>query len=46
MADDVVTPSNPLFMPMEEEEFEEALIDMNVSQRLRDEDLFRKVVRT
>ncbi len=43
MADDVVTPSNPPFMPVEEEELEEALIDMNVSQRLRDEDPFRKV---
>jgi hypothetical protein len=45
MADDVVTPSNLSVAPVEEEELEEALFNVNVTQRLRDEDSFRKVVR-
>ncbi len=33
MSDDVVTPSNPLVAPIEQEELEEVLLDVNVSQR-------------
>jgi hypothetical protein len=32
MVDDVVMPSNSLVAPIEKEEIEEALLDMNVSQ--------------
>jgi len=32
MADDVATPSNPPVAPVEQEELEEALLDMIVSQ--------------
>ncbi len=32
MADDVTTPSNPPVAPMEQEELEEALLNVNVSQ--------------
>ncbi len=46
MADDVTTPSNPLVSPVEKEELEEAPLDMNVSQRLREEKPSRRVVRT
>jgi hypothetical protein len=46
MVDDVVTPSNPLITPIEEEELEEPPLDMNVSQRPRDEEPFQRVVRT
>jgi hypothetical protein len=46
MADDVAMPSNLPATPIEEEEFEEALLDVNVSQQSRKEKLFRKVVRT
>jgi hypothetical protein len=46
MADDVVTPSNPPIMPIEEEELEETPLDMNVSQQLREEESSRRVVRT
>jgi hypothetical protein len=45
MADDVVMPLNPLVAPVEEEELEGAPLDMNVSQRSHNENLFRKVVR-
>jgi len=31
MADDVVTPSNPLVAPVEKEKLKETLFDMNVS---------------
>jgi hypothetical protein len=44
MADDVITPSNPPVAPVEEDELEKTLFNMNVSQRLCDEHLFRKVV--
>ncbi len=44
MADDVVMPSNPPVMLIEEEELEETLFDVNVSQQLRDEEPFKKVV--
>jgi hypothetical protein len=33
MSDDVVTPSNPPVAPIEQEELEEVLLDVNVSQR-------------
>ncbi len=51
MADDVTTPSNPPVAPVDKEEFEEALLDkvaleVNVSQRLREEEPSRRVVRT
>jgi hypothetical protein len=51
MADDVATPSNPLVTPVDKEELEEALLDevaleVNVSQRLREEEPSRRVVRT
>jgi hypothetical protein len=36
MADDVVTPSNPLVALVEEEEFEEAPLNVNVSQWLHE----------
>ncbi len=38
MADDVATPSNPLITPVEHEELEEAPLDVNVSQRPREEE--------
>jgi hypothetical protein len=31
MADDVIMPSNPSITPVEQEELEEALLDVNVS---------------
>jgi hypothetical protein len=46
MADDVVTPLNPLIALVEEEEFEKTLFDVNVSQRLCDEKQFERMVRT
>jgi hypothetical protein len=46
MADDVVTPLNPLVVPVKEEKLEETLFDVNVSQRSHDEEPFEKVVRT
>ncbi len=46
MADDVATPSNPLVALVQQEEFEEAPLDLNVSQQPREEKLPRKVVRT
>jgi hypothetical protein len=33
MVNDVTTSSNPLVMPIQDEEFEEALFDVNVSQQ-------------
>jgi hypothetical protein len=36
MVDDVATPSNPLVSLVEKEEFEEAPLDMNVFQWLRE----------
>jgi hypothetical protein len=38
MADDVTTPSNPSVAPVEQEEFKKASLDMNVSQRSREEE--------
>ncbi len=46
MTDDVPTPSNPLVAPIEEEKLEEALLDVNVSQRLREEKPSRIMVHT
>jgi len=46
MADDIVMPSNHLISLVEKEELEEALFDVNVSQRSHEEKLTRKVVRT
>jgi hypothetical protein len=44
MVDDAATPSNPSIAPIEEEELEEALLDVNVSQRSCEEKPFRRVV--
>jgi len=46
MADDVATPSNPLVAPVEQEELKKAPLDMNVFQRLREEEPPRRVVHT
>jgi hypothetical protein len=46
MADDDATLSNPPVAPVQQEELEEALLDLNVSQRSREEELPRRVVRT
>jgi hypothetical protein len=45
MADDVITPSNPPVAPIEEEELEEALLDVNISQQLRKEEPSKRMVR-
>ncbi len=45
MADNVIMPSNPPITPVEEDELEEAPLDVNVSQQSHKEDPFRKVVR-
>ncbi len=51
MADDVAMPSNPLVAPVDKEELEEApleevALEVNVSQRSREEEPSRRVVRT
>ncbi len=51
MADDVATPSNPPVAPVDKEELEEAplnevALEVNVSQRSREEEPSRRVVRT
>jgi len=46
MADDGATPSNPLVALVEQEKFEEAPLDLNVSQWSREEEPPRRVVRT
>jgi hypothetical protein len=46
MADDVVMPSNPPVAPVQQEELEEVPLDLDVSQRPREEELPRRVVRT
>ncbi len=46
MADDVVTPLNLPVAPIEEEEFKETPLDVNVSQRLCNEKPFERVVHT
>jgi hypothetical protein len=46
MANDDATPSNPPVAPVQQEKFEEAPLDLNVSQRPREEELPKRVVRT
>jgi hypothetical protein len=46
MADDVAMPSNPPVAPVQQEELEEVPLDLDVSQRLREEEPPRRVVRT
>jgi hypothetical protein len=46
MADDVIMPSNPPVAPIEEEKFEEAPLDVNVSQRSCEEEPSSIVVHT
>ncbi len=46
MVDDVTTPSNPPIAPIEKENLEEAPLDVNVSQRSREEEPSRRVVHT
>jgi hypothetical protein len=38
MADDDITPSNPPIAPVQQEELEEAPLDLNVSQRPHEEE--------
>ncbi len=45
MADDVM-PSNPSVAPVENEELEEAPLDVNVSQRSREKKPSKRMVRT
>jgi hypothetical protein len=45
MADDVATPSNPSVAPVEQEELEEASLDVNVSQRPCEEESSKQVMR-
>jgi hypothetical protein len=45
MVDDVTTPLNPLVAPVEQEELEEAPFNVNVSQRPREEEPSKRVVR-
>jgi hypothetical protein len=46
MADDDATPSIPLVTAVQQEELEEAPLDLDVSQRPREEEPPRRVVRT
>jgi len=46
MPDGDATPSNPPVAPIQQEELEEAPFDLNVSQRPREEEPPRRVVRT
>ncbi len=46
MADDDATPSNPPVAPIQQEELEEASLDLDVSQWPCEEEPPRKVVRT
>ncbi len=46
MANDDVTLSNPPITPVQQEELEEAPLDLNVSQWSREEEPPRRVVRT
>jgi hypothetical protein len=46
MADDVATPSNSSVAPIEQEKLEEVPFEVNVSQRLREEELTKRVVHT
>ncbi len=42
MADDVATPSNPPIAPVQQEELEEVPLDLDVSQRPREEESPRR----
>jgi len=44
MVNDVAMPLNPLIVPVEEEEFKETLLDVNLSQWSSKEESFRRVV--
>jgi hypothetical protein len=44
MADDAVTPLNPLITHVEKEELQEPPLDVNVSQRSHNEESFEKMV--
>ncbi len=46
MADDVATPLDSPVAPVEKEELEEALLDVNVSQRSHEEEPSRRMVHT
>jgi hypothetical protein len=46
MVNDDATPSNPPVAPVQQEELEEAPFFLNVSQRLREEEPPRRLVRT
>jgi hypothetical protein len=46
MANDVITPSNPLVVLIKKEKLEETPLYVNVSQRLCDKTLFQRMVRT
>ncbi len=46
MADDDATPSNPLVAPVQQEEVKEAPLDLNVSQRPREKEPPKRMVRT
>jgi len=46
MADDVATPLDSLITPIEKEELEKVLLDVNVFQRSREEESSRRMVRT
>ncbi len=46
MADDDITPSIPPVTPIQQEELEEAPLDLDVSQRPHEEEPPRRVVRT
>jgi len=45
MVDDIVTPLNPQVEPLEKEDFKEAPLNMNVSQRSREKKPSRRMVR-
>ncbi len=45
MVDDVATPSNPPVSLVEKEKFEEAPLDVNISQRLHEKEPSKKMVR-
>ncbi len=46
MADNIVTPLNPLITPIKKEELEDTSHDVNVFQQLHEEKPFKRVVRT
>jgi len=46
MADDVITPSNPLVLVVKKEELEEAPFEVNIFQQSRKEEPSKRVVRT